>query len=89
MQSRNTGAPQHGASVKKNTARGLGELHQSLPGMRELEILRLGRNPIIDFSPLVNLDKLKVLEVDREKLTESSLVEIKASNPKINIQGVN
>ena len=57
--------------------------------MRGLEILRLGRNPITDYSPLVNLDKLKVLEVDREKLTESSLSEIKASNPKTDIRGVN
>ena len=57
--------------------------------MRGLEILRLGRNPITDFSPLINLDRLKVLEVDRQKLTESSLAEIKASNPKINIRGVN
>ena len=57
--------------------------------MRELEILKLGRNPITNFSPLINLDKLRILEVDREKLTKSSLVEIKASNPKINIRGVN
>ena len=39
-------------------------------------------------SPLENLENLKFLEIDREKLTDPSLLKIKARNPKIDIRGV-